>query len=455
MNCLIFMMGGSGVRFGAKIPKQYVKVNGMPVFAYTLGKYCECSFIDKILIVSNSDWIDYTVKIADQLLGEKLLGVISGGRTRSHSVKNGVNFCENYLDDDDIVLIHDASNPFLETDAIKRAIEVVKKFPMVCVGTDQYHTLYKRTDDVISRVVPRETVCSGYSPELFRFSLLYEFYAKANDETLENMTSAMALALSNNIEVKYIPANIINLKITRKNDMEAFKLLIRDEENILTEEKNGKLNEVLQGYVDDLIRRYPKLESSKDFIISAYLIMVRSYENGGKLLIAGNGGSAADSEHIAGELMKSFRLKRSIDQKFTILLKQTDSVQGERLANNLEKALPAIPLVAHEALSTAYMNDVASQDVFAQQLYGIGDPKDVFLGISTSGNSRNIINAAIVAKSMGMKVIGLTGKDGGEMKKYSDVLIQVNEEETYAIQELHLPVYHCLCMMLEEHFFGD
>ncbi len=178
------------------------------------------------------------------------------------------------------------------------------------------------------------------------------------------------------------------------------------------------------------------------------------YERGGKLLIAGNGGSAADCEHIAGELMKRFQKPRPVDAAFARRLTEIDPVRGQNLAANLERSLMAIPLVAHEALTTAYINDVDGLGVFAQQLFGFGRPGDVFLGISTSGNSENVIAATVVARAVGIGVIGLTGETGGELASCCDVVIRVPERETFRVQELHLPVYHCLCMMLEEHFFG-
>lgn len=207
-------------------------------------------------------------------------------------------------------------------------------------------------------------------------------------------------------------------------------------------------------HIDLLASRYPKLEKCRQQIIEAYLVLEECYESDGKLLIAGNGGSAADAEHIAGELMKRFKLPRPVPDEFAKSLQAVDSERGKILAKNLERGLMAIPLVAHEALSTAYLNDVDGLGVFAQQLYGFGRQGDVFLGISTSGNSKNVLNAVVVAKALGMKVIGLTANDGGELAKVSDVVIKVPEEETYQIQELHLPVYHCLCLMLEERFFG-
>lgn len=215
------------------------------------------------------------------------------------------------------------------------------------------------------------------------------------------------------------------------------------------------LDNNLQKHIDLLMARYPVLETCKDDIIESYLIMEESYARGGKLLIAGNGGSAADSEHIAGELMKRFKTPRPVSAEFAKKLKEVDSERGAMLAQNLECGLMAIPLVAHEALTTAYINDVDGLGVFAQQLFGYGREGDVFLGISTSGDSRNIMNATVVARASGIKVIGLTGAKGGELAQVADVAVKVPEIETYMIQELHLPIYHCWCLMLENRFFGN
>ena len=212
--------------------------------------------------------------------------------------------------------------------------------------------------------------------------------------------------------------------------------------------------ERLKKHIDLLMKRYPSIASCKQDIINAYLIMEECYEHDGKLLIAGNGGSAADSEHIAGELMKRFKTPRPVTPGMAEKLKQIDPVRGENLAKNLERGLMAIPLVAHEALSTAYINDVDGLGVFAQQLFGFGREGDVFLGISTSGNSKNVMSATVVARALGIRVIGLTGAKGGELAEVADVIVRVPETETYMIQELHLPIYHCWCLMLEDKFFG-
>ncbi len=203
-----------------------------------------------------------------------------------------------------------------------------------------------------------------------------------------------------------------------------------------------------------LIESYPKLAVCKEDIKKAYELLEAAYSNGRKLLVCGNGGSASDSEHIVGELMKEFKLKRKVYSDQATALKAIDPELGQVLADNLQGALPAICLTGHSSLTTAFMNDANADLVFAQQVNGYGKAGDVFLGISTSGNSKNVLYAAVNAKAKGLKVIGLTGAKENKLMKYADVCIRVPETETYKIQELHLPVYHCLCLMLEEKFFG-
>jgi len=207
-------------------------------------------------------------------------------------------------------------------------------------------------------------------------------------------------------------------------------------------------------HVDNLIDSYPKLFVCKGDIVKAYEIMEAAYSSDRKLLVCGNGGSASDSEHIVGELMKEFKLKRKVYGKQAIAMMKIDAELGQTLADNLQGALPAICLTGHSSLTTAFMNDANADLVFAQQVNGYGKPGDVYLGISTSGNSKNVVYAAITAKAKGLKVIGLTGSRESKLSKLADVCICVPETETYKIQELHLPVYHCLCLMLEDKFFG-
>ena len=215
-----------------------------------------------------------------------------------------------------------------------------------------------------------------------------------------------------------------------------------------------ELDNRLMRHIDLLVERYPSLESAKNDIVAAYLLLEESYENGGKLLVAGNGGSAADAEHIVGELMKGFKLSRKPEADFAEKLVAENQELGSVLAENLQGALPAIALDGHLALSTAYMNDCEPLLCFAQQVNGYGKSGDVFLGISTSGNSKNVLYAATTAHAKGMKVIGLTGAKDSKLKDMSDVCIKAPQTETYMIQELHLPIYHCLCLMLENRFFA-
>lgn len=203
--------------------------------------------------------------------------------------------------------------------------------------------------------------------------------------------------------------------------------------------------------LDELIKRYPELKREKSNILNAYTVMRDSFGQEGKLLVCGNGGSAADSEHIVGELMKGFVKKRPIGEE----LKEKILMAGgdEALAGSLQGALTAIALTGHSALSTAYSNDVNGIYGFAQQTLGYGKAGDVLLGISTSGNSSNVIEAMKVARAIGMKTVALTGRDGGKMKALADISIIAPEQETYKIQEYHLPIYHALCLMLEETYF--
>lgn len=216
------------------------------------------------------------------------------------------------------------------------------------------------------------------------------------------------------------------------------------------------MEQKLLKHVDLLIKRYPCLSACRNDIIEAYEVLEKCYSDGNKLLIAGNGGSCADSEHIVGELMKGFKLPRKCSAEYAERLKAIDPVRGEELANRLQGGLPSIALDGHQGLNTAYINDVENGGLlmYAQQVNGYGKEGDVFLGISTSGNSKNVMYATVVAHAKGMKVIGLTGAKGGELAKVADIAIKVPETETYMIQELHLPVYHTLCLMLEDRFFG-
>ncbi len=217
--------------------------------------------------------------------------------------------------------------------------------------------------------------------------------------------------------------------------------------------KKGQLVGMEQDYLEELMRRYPVLLPVRDQIEEAYEILKTCFASGNKLLVAGNGGSAADSEHIVGELMKSFKKPRPLPRELKERLKAVEPDCGVMLGERLENGLCAMALTGHPGLATAVLNDIEGRLIYAQQVNGCGARGDVFLGISTSGNAWNVYYACVTARARGMKVIGLTGKDGGRLKTAADVAIVVPAQETYQIQELHLPVYHTLCLMLEEYFF--
>ena len=195
--------------------------------------------------------------------------------------------------------------------------------------------------------------------------------------------------------------------------------------------------------ITELLERYPNLIFCKADILRAKEALIRCYEKQGKLLLCGNGGSAADCDHIVGELMKGFLLKRRVDDKKI----------PENIRERLQGSLPAISLSSHTAFMSAFINDVEPSMVYAQMLYGYAQPNDVFIGISTSGNSANVVNAAMLAKAIGLETVALTGKNGGTLSEICDVTIRVPETETYKVQELHLPVYHYICAEVEKHFF--
>jgi len=206
--------------------------------------------------------------------------------------------------------------------------------------------------------------------------------------------------------------------------------------------------------LNDMISKYPELEACRADIAGAFDLMKRCYNGGHKILICGNGGSAADAEHIVGELMKGFKSQRKLSAgKKEILANLYDD--GKYLSDNLQEALPAISLVSGISLSTAFANDVSADMVYAQQVFGLGAKGDIVIGISTSGNSKSIVNAMKVARAFGLKAIALTGNQTGAIEKFSDISIKVPQSDTYLVQELHLPIYHALCAMIEQEFFGE
>lgn len=210
----------------------------------------------------------------------------------------------------------------------------------------------------------------------------------------------------------------------------------------------------IHAHLELLVERYPVLAGVQDQVAGIYEVIRECYENGGKLIIGGNGGSCSDADHIVGELMKGFKMLRPLNADMQEKLTGVDPVLGADLARSLQGGLPAVALSSHPALNTAFLNDVNGDMMYAQQICSLGKPGDVFLAITTSGTAMNLRYAAITAKAKGMKVLALTGKTGGAMNELADINLVVPCNETYQIQELHLPVYHCLCLMLEDHFFG-
>lgn len=206
--------------------------------------------------------------------------------------------------------------------------------------------------------------------------------------------------------------------------------------------------------VDDLMARLPLLEVARDSLEEAIEVAARALRGGGKLLVCGNGGSASDSEHLVADLMKGFMSLRPIRASDRERLVAQAGGRGEAIAANLQGSLPAIALASQAALTTAIANDVRFDMVFAQQIHGLGAPSDVLIAISTSGASPSVVNAAIVAKARSMPVIALTGREGGDLARYSDVAIRVPADVVFEIQELHMPVYHAFALALEHLFYG-
>lgn len=205
--------------------------------------------------------------------------------------------------------------------------------------------------------------------------------------------------------------------------------------------------------LNELLKRYPALTEIKDDIEKAAKELIACYENGGKVLLCGNGGSSADCEHIAGELMKGFLKKRPVSDEKRIQMKANAPYLEDEILSKLQCGLPAVSLPSMTALNSAFCNDVDPELIYAQPLMALGNKNDILIAISTSGNSKNVYAAVKVAKALGLRVIGLTGASGGKLKGIADVCICAPEEETFKIQELHLPVYHYLCAETETRFF--
>jgi D-sedoheptulose 7-phosphate isomerase len=207
-------------------------------------------------------------------------------------------------------------------------------------------------------------------------------------------------------------------------------------------------------YIGELIDRYPLLAPLSGELGRACGLLIAAYGAGAKLLVCGNGGSAADADHIVGELMKGFVLRRTVPSDLRRKFVAADPEMGARMAESLQMGLPALSLAAHTSLLSAFANDVDPMLVYAQQVLGYGVAGDLFWGISTSGNSKNVLHGAVAARALGLKVIGLTGEGGGKLARFCDVLLAVSERETWKVQELHLPIYHAICRAVEAACFS-
>lgn len=216
-----------------------------------------------------------------------------------------------------------------------------------------------------------------------------------------------------------------------------------------------KMNESVRKELEMMLAHFPDLTDCKNAVQEAFELMWDCYCKKGLIMTCGNGGSAADAEHIVGELMKGFKLKRCLTKEQIQKLNQYFPEDAPYLSAHLQQAIPAISLVSQTSLSTAFVNDVHADMVFAQQVLAYGKEGDVLIAISTSGNSKNVVNACKVAKSLSVRTIGLTGNHGGILREICDVLINVPAHEVFRIQEYHLPVYHTLCAMMEKAAFRD
>lgn len=228
MNHCLLMMGGVGSRFGADRPKQYIEIKGKPIFIYILIRLLKTNCIDDVVIVTNAMWNDYVKKNISQFVNSaKKIVVVNGGRTRSESVKNGLTALKEIASDEDVVLIHDATHPYVDQEGTAKVFEAVKEYGGATLGACQYDTCYQMNEDgLIQNVIPRQYIVSGASPEAFRFRIIYDIYMNASEDELEKMTSAGAIALAHDISMKVVPANVLNLKITFQQDMDLFKKLI-------------------------------------------------------------------------------------------------------------------------------------------------------------------------------------------------------------------------------------
>lgn len=225
MNILLLMMGGSGTRVGTDTPKQYLKINNIPIFAYILNKYQHVKEIDKIVIVSNSKYIDLVKKWTNILEIDKVYDICEGGTNRSESVLNGLEVAKK-IDEDSTILIHDATHPYVDTEGVRKVIDAINEYGAATLVQGNYDTVYEIENNTIKKVLERKNVVSGASPEGFKFKQIYSIYKNASVEELAAMTSAGAIAIANGLEMKTIETDLLNLKITFKRDINLFKKLI-------------------------------------------------------------------------------------------------------------------------------------------------------------------------------------------------------------------------------------
>jgi len=215
------------------------------------------------------------------------------------------------------------------------------------------------------------------------------------------------------------------------------------------------MDEKIKNEIDVLFANYPALRGCEESILAAFRILKDCYYRKGLIMVCGNGGSAADAEHIVGELMKGFKMRRPISPEQHLLIHTMFPADGDFFTQNLQQAIPAISLISQTSVSTAFINDVKAEMVYAQLVMGYGKPGDAVIGLSTTGNSKNVVNACKIAKALGIRTIGFTGEKASLLSEICDVTIQVPAQEVYRVQELHQPVYHSLCAMLEIEAFGD
>lgn len=227
MNILLLMMGGSGIRLGADIPKQYIEVDGKPIFYYIVKKYAQMEEIGMLCIVSHPSWLDFVQNTISDVFFHCPVQLAAGGDSRSVSVRNGLRAIQNIASAQDVVLIHDATHPYVDVDGTREVIQAVNEVGGATLGACQYDTCYQMdSDNYLKQVLPRQELVSGASPEAFRYGDISRIYLESSEEELNRMTSAGAIALAHNIPMKVIPAKVLNLKITYPEDLELFRLLV-------------------------------------------------------------------------------------------------------------------------------------------------------------------------------------------------------------------------------------